>query len=337
MEGCFSHAFGPRAQDVKRTTPWILALVALVALLVANQKAIAALAEISSFDPAGVGSIVGLGYDQTTDTVWVRGNAAATLRQYSRTGSFLRAIDSPGEDNSDDFDIEFAREQFTFGAARDSLPEGTLLAINGQAGVAEIYAVDKTNGIVLATLTTKFGADGVVGGAYHPGRNTFFLVQSRQATGDAGDNFIAEIDPIDGEVVKINNIANSFRIDAIPGLELFEVNFGDLDINAAGNLLVVSSDESIIAEITPTGSLVQVIALPAGISLVSGLGVDDGRGQFWVSDALGDVHLLGEAPTGVIPEPASLVVWSLGALGIVTCGLRRRRAAKEAAAKPKSC
>ena len=42
-----------------------------------------------------------------------------------------------------------------------SFPAGTLLVINGETGAADIYAVDKTTGAVLATLSTSFGVSHV--------------------------------------------------------------------------------------------------------------------------------------------------------------------------------
>ena len=66
----------------------------------------------------------------------------------------------------------------------------------------------------------------------------------------------ATVDPDSGAVL------NEFAIGS-----LFDVNFGDLDVcPATGHLFVVSSIESRIAELTPTGSLVGYHDLPSGVS-----------------------------------------------------------------------
>jgi len=133
---------------------------------------------------------------------------------------------------------------------------GSLLAINGESASAEVYAVDKGTGAIFKSLNTTFGHSHVVGGAYHPSRNTFFLVEDRVPSGTVNDSVVAEINPSNVSVL------NSFQITGI--LSTFTVNYGDIDIGANGNLFIVSSDESTIAEFTPTGAFVQELALPSG-------------------------------------------------------------------------
>jgi hypothetical protein len=104
---------------------------------------------------------------------------------------------------------------------------------------------------------------------------------------DSTPSRIAEIDPATGAVL------NDFG----PGAD-FTVNYGDLAVSAAsGNLYLVSSDHAFIRELTPTGAFVQDIPLPAGVSNVSGLGIDDGRGEGWLSGTGGDVYRIGPGAT----------------------------------------
>lgn len=124
-----------------------------------------------------------------------------------------------------------------------------------------------------------------------------------------------EIDPTNG------NILNSFRITDV--LSTCTVNFRDLDIGANGYLIIVSSDESTIAEFTPTGLLVQEVLLPSGVTSLSGIGLDNVRGEAWVSGTNGTIWRLGGLPS--VPEPASLRIWGLGALGLVGYRCRRRK------------
>jgi hypothetical protein len=256
-------------------------LVAASLLLAAPARA--GLTQTSQFN-ANVGALVGLAYDHTDDTVWVYDSFGSALRHYSAAGVFLGSIPRPGE-SADDFDLEIAPEAFALNNA--ALAEGTLLAINGESGVAEIYALDKTTGAIITTLTTAFGNSHVVGGSWHPGRNTFFLVQDRQPGSTAERSLVGEIDPITGAVL------NTFKTDvSLPG---FTVNFGDVEVSTAtGNLHVVSSDESTVGEFTPAGVAVQQLTLPGTVGSLSGIGLRDASGGAWVSNSSGLVsHIAG--------------------------------------------
>jgi hypothetical protein len=159
-----------------------------------------------------------------------------------------------------------------------------MLFINGESGVAEVYAVDTATGSVLATLVTAFGNSHVVGGGYHRTRDSLFLVQD--GLGGTFANTVAEIDTTTGAVLQTWSTAASFP-----------VNYGDLDVSAAGNLLIVSSSESTIAEFTPSGALVQEQSLPLGVSSLSGIGALTANGEAWVGGTGGVVWLLGGLPT----------------------------------------
>jgi hypothetical protein len=195
----------------------------------------------------------------------------------------LTSLPRPGG-SANDADVEIAPEELTLGST--TVPAGTLLFIDGESGPAEIYAVDTVTGSVLATLNTNFGVSHIVGGAYHPERNTFFLVQDR-VPGSADENRIAEINSQTGAVI------NTVQVTGV-----FSINYGDIDVNASGNLLVVSSDENRIAEFTPGISLVQYLPLPAGVTGLSGIGVDDALGQLLVTNTSGITWRLGD---GVLP------------------------------------
>jgi hypothetical protein len=226
---------------------------------------------------SGMSSIVGAAVDGAGDRVWLYGGGDS-LFAFTRSGERSAAIEAPGE-RADDVDVEFTSDTVTVGTT--TFPRGSLVFINGESGPAEIYAVDPATGAVFATLQTQFGASHVVGGAWHPGRRTFFLLQDNQPAGDEA-NRIAEIDPATGRILR------GFTLGA-----RFSVHYGDLDVHGpSGNLVVVSSSESRLAEFTPAGELVRYIALPEGVSSLSGIGLDDGRGEAWVSGTGGAVWRL---------------------------------------------
>jgi hypothetical protein len=212
---------------------------------------------------------------------------------------YLSSVPRPGE-SANDVDVEIALVPLTLGDT--PVPAGTILFINGETEVAEIYAVDGSTGDVLETLVTSFGASHVVGGAFHPSRGTFFLIQDR-VPGPLDRNRVAEIDPVTGEIL------NTFQTTAY-----FDVNYGDIDVcGSSGNLFLVSSIEARVAEITADGDFVQYHDLPAGVSDLSGIGHDDMTGNAWVGATGGDAWLLGGLPCEAVsaaphaaPHAASL-------------------------------
>lgn len=275
-------------------------------LLLGTMPAHAELTLLGQFSP-GVGTPVGCGFDRASDGVWVYGEFGTTLPRFSRGGIPLGSVGRPGA-SANDVDVSFTAGAMTLGTT--AVPARTLLFIDGESGVAEIYAVDKLTGSVMATLTTGFGASHVVGGAYHPDRNTFFLVQDRQPAGTASDNIVAEIDPVTGAVV------NSFAITA--ALVTFTVNFGDLEVGTNGNLYIVSSDETTILELSPSGAFVQELALPAGVASLSGIGLDNSRGEAWVSGSGGVVWRLGGLPASQqLGQPLLTVAKGAGGVSVL--------------------
>jgi hypothetical protein len=169
---------------------------AVVGAVTASSSVTADVVMLDQFAP-GVGQLVSCGFDPAAERVWVYDSFGTVISSYDTSGAFVSSIPRPGE-SANDVDIEFAHEGFTLGAT--AVPAGALIFINGESGVADLYAVDTTTGAVLATLTTSFGVSHVVGGAYHPGRDTFFLVQDK-VPGGAAANRIAEIHPVTGAVL----------------------------------------------------------------------------------------------------------------------------------------
>lgn len=223
--------------------------------------------------PAGL-TPCALAYASVTDTVWLLPCSGADLTGFDSSGVSTTTLPRPGE-TTNDVDLEVAPTTLTLGST--TVPAGHLLVINGETGVTEVYAVDPTTGVVLGTLTTAYGDSHVVGGAWHPDRGTLFFVQDRQPRTDP--NQIAEIDPVSGAVLA-----------RIPLAGIFSVNYGDVEVcPSTGHLLVVSSDETTIAELDPSGTLLASHPLPAGVSGASGIGVDDTTGVVWVAGTNGGI------------------------------------------------
>lgn len=277
--------------------------------ILGSEPSWAALTAASTFNPSDDVDLCGLGFDPDAEDVWIYGCSSADIQHYSATGTYLAEVVRPGV-VANDVDLELTPRPLVLGAT--PVPGGSLLFIDGESGVAEIYAVNRTTGTVIATIATAFGVSHVVGGAYHPIRKTFFLIQD-QVPSAADENRIAEIDPATGSVL------NSFQITAT-----FPVNFGDLDVCAAsGNLIVASSDEARLAEYGPTGAFLQYHDLPAGVTSLSGIGIDDTTGDIWVANTVGNVwRLVGDAcdPAPDVPALPGFAPLLLGVL-LLGCGL----------------
>lgn len=241
-----------------------------------------ALADLTVLNQFSTSGSVGLGFDHSTGDVWTYPDSAAVLRHYSPAGVLLGTVPRPGE-AANDADVEVTVGALTLAGV--ALPDATLLFINGETNAAEVYAIDKVTGAVLATLNTSFGVSHVVGGAHHPQRGTLFLVQDAVPSGTVNDNVVAEIDAATGAVIQ-----SWYTTTGAPG---FTINFADIEVAANGNILVVSSDESSVAEFTPTGSLVTLRTLPAGVSSLAGIGVNPSTCEWWVIETGGQVTRMG--------------------------------------------
>lgn len=224
----------------------------------------------------GIGTLCGIAFDHTDNTIWAYGCSAATIQHFSATGTALETIARPGE-STDDVDLDVAPGVFTLGTS--TLAAGDVMFTNGEAGAADLY-LPETSGTV--ALATAYGNSHVVGGAFHVSRNSVFLVQDRN--GGATANQVAEIDPVTGVV------RNTFST-----LPAYSVNYGDIEVcQKSGNLFLVSSAETTLAEFTPTGSLVAEYALPTGVANASGIGLEDATGAAWIGDTTGNaVRMLG--------------------------------------------
>lgn len=254
-------------------------------IIIWNREVSSQIIVLNSFDPTETGSLCGVGFDWETGNVWIYGCSDDSLYAYSAIGNLIASVPRPGE-AANDADIAFAPEDLMLGDT--SVPYGTLLFINGETDTAEIYAIDKNTGTVIDTLNSSFGNSHVVGGAFHPIRNTFYLLQD-QVAGPNG-NIIAEVNPVIGDTLQ------TFGTPAG-----YSVNYGDLDIgDSTSNLFIVSSIEDSIAELTAAGSPASSHALPGGVSLLSGIALDCAKGEAWVVNTAGTVFHLGGVPCGQI-------------------------------------
>ena len=245
---------------------------------------------------------IALAVDEYRQHIYVYSGFATTINVVDRTGQAISTLTWQGE-GANDADMVVAPVALSL--ANTAVPQGSLLIINGESAETEIYALDPKTNRLIAQLNTDFGSSHVVGGAYNSITKTFFLLQDN-VPGQGAGNQVAQIDPNTGLVL------SSFLLNA--SATVFNVSFGDLDVNAlTGNLYLVSSIDNAIAEFTPEGKLVRRVALPTGVTSVSGLALNADGDRLWLvsNTASSPVYEVEFSNKGQLPALVASVISSV--------------------------
>ncbi|WP_100644684.1 Ig-like domain-containing protein [Alteromonas facilis] len=243
---------------------------------------------ILQFSPS-IGGLASVGLDEFRQYVYTTSFTGSFIAINNAIGSSMGSISLPFS-NSGNIDIEVAPEALQI--AGNTVPQGTVLVINGGSGPATIYALDITTGTTLATLNTAVGNGDVVGGAYNPISKTFFLLQQSQTS--SGEPIVSEVDPLSGAILtQITGVFTDLQ---------FYVTHGDLDVNnQTGTFYVLSSTESRLLELNKDGNHLRTLPLPSSLSVLSGLAVNINSDEVWVSSNDGNVYQLLFQNKGVLP------------------------------------
>lgn len=251
---------------------WIqfFCLVTLLTLAVGSKlRAQNALRFLQSFSMPQTEGLCGIAHNPYANQVWVYGCNSEKIDLYDLQGRFQRSIPMVGGE-ANDVDLAIAPTDIPF--PRRTIPAGSLLLLNGNYGRTTIYAIDAREGRLIDSLRARFGDNHVIGGAYHPERASFFLLQDHLAE-DGTENTIGEIDARTGALLQTIYVGDNYPIF-----------YGDLDISlCTGHLFFVSSDLRSMVEMNPDGDLIQEYPLPGGIRSPSGLSIDCTGGQAWLS------------------------------------------------------
>lgn len=232
---------------------------------------------VSSFD-AGLGVLVSIAFDLRAGTLFLQPDFDPLTVEYSTAGSEIgTGIPQPGA-SSNDIDLDFADLATGFG--QTPVPANTLLVLNGENAPGTLYAVQKDDGVVLDSLPIP-ATGNPVGGAYHTERGTFFSVAWNT-------DLITEIDLATGTAVA------SFPVSPV-GSVTYDVFYGDLEVDpASGMLLLVSSNETSIRVLDPTGAFVRDIDVgAAGVTGMSGIAWDAETRTAWITSTTGLVYQVG--------------------------------------------
>lgn len=224
---------------------------------------------INSYSLPQSEGLCGIAHNPYADQLWVYGCNSNKIDLYDLNGGYQRSIPMIGG-VANDVDLTMAPTDIRFPLR--TVPTGALLLINGNYGRTTIYALDAEDGRLIDSLQTNFGVDHVIGGSYHPGRESFFLLQDHLAV-DGMQNTIAEVEARSGELLQTIYVGDRYPIF-----------YGDLDISlCTGHLFFVSSELSRMVEMSPEGDVIQELSLPGGIRSPSGLSLDCTGGQAWIS------------------------------------------------------
>lgn len=251
-----------------------------------------------------VGTLVSVAVDPAGGRVFVYDDFATTIRVLDRAGVEQSTIPFSGQP-SNDIDLDFLDTALTIGGA--NVAAGALLNFNAEVGVTSLLAMDSNSGAVLATLANMGGSGSAVGGAQHSARGSVYTVRWNT-------------DLIYEQNADTGALLNSFSVSP-GGSPAFDVFFGDIEVSAAtGNLYIVSSSHNLLRVLGPTGAYLGDVDLTAlGVTSMSGLAIDDLRGEAWITGTNGVLYHIGGLPS--IPSPSAASLLALTAL----VSQRRRR------------
>ena len=237
----------------------------------------------------------GIGFDPVSGNVFIT-EFSDTIHEVRPNGlEVLPSFAIPGA-GTDEVDLDFLPVAVNVGGTM--VPAGTLLVVNGDDSPDQLYALNKDTGADPGPGGHDRGST-PIGGTYHAVRNRIFVANF--STG-----VITEVNPADGATF------NSFPVRPA-GSPPFAFSFGDLEVHpVSGNLLAVGSGQSVIRELTPTGTFVRDLDVSGlGITAMSGIAVDDANQEAWIVNTSGNVvrvNLMGGTGIGRIVNDDTAVV-----------------------------
>lgn len=232
---------------------------------------------ISSFNP-DLGVLVAVGYEPTSDQLYLYDDFADSIYVYTTAGARVGGGLPLAGIASNDIDLDFTEVSVTVGST--VFPNGTLLINNGESTPGTLYGMDRDSGLLLDSLALQTSGQ-PVGGAVHTARASFFSL-----SWDV--DLIHEVDLSTGA-------ATSTFSPAPVGASAFDIFYGDIEVDpVTGNLMLVSSAQPRIRVLSPTGAFIRDVDVSAlGISSMSGIAWDAANRIAWIVTTTGMVYAVG--------------------------------------------
>lgn len=232
---------------------------------------------LGSFD-ANLGTLVSIAFDAASRTLYLHPDFDPTIYEYTTAGVATGdTILRPGV-SSNDIDLDMA--DVAMSLAGTPVPANSMLAHNGEVAPGMLYALNTQDGSVIDSIPMPVGGN-PVGGAYHPGRGTFFSLAWNT-------DIITEVDLDTGL-----EIASFTALPA--GAPTFDVFYGDIEVDpVSGDLLIVSSSQNVVRTLRPDGTFVSDVDVSnLGITGMSGIAWDPQTETAWISSTTGFVFQVG--------------------------------------------
>jgi len=235
----------------------------------------------------------GIAVSPATGNLFVHARNEVPVRELTTDGVEVSQFDHPS-DALNTMGMEFTSAPLNLGGV--DVPAGTLLFVDGDVDPPMLFALDETDGKVLASVELTAIGEPVTGVAHHPGRGTLLLISSVGT--------IHEVDAADGTII------SSFS-GAPAGSPAFSfAGFGGMEVNeTTGNLYVVSSPQVMVRELTASGQFVQDFDLshhgPANHSdqaTLADIAIDNATGDLWLLDESEAVYKFSPLATGSFGE-----------------------------------
>lgn len=232
---------------------------------------------LGSFN-ANLGTVVSIAFDGASRTLYLHPDFDPTIYEYSTAGVATGdTILRPGV-SSNDIDLDMA--DVATSLAGTPVPANSMLVHNGEVAPGMLYALNIQDGSVIDSIPMPVGGN-PVGGAYHPGRGTFFSLAWNT-------DIITEVDLDTGL-----EIASFTALPA--GAPAFDVFYGDIDVDpVSGDLLIVSSAQNVVRTLRPDGTFVSDVDVShLGVTGMSGIAWDPQTETAWISSTTGFVFQVG--------------------------------------------